>query len=162
MQHRHSEPYLQQQLPHDLLAGVRPGAAAVAVFVLLAVVLVSLSAGWSLLWVLLAAAAALAVFGVRSGWGQPAAMRVTSYEVDRHCLWRQRRSRRKLLLGRAELVSIEVFRSRFNEVTSVELRTRTRQLPLEGLENMDAFVQDLHRQFPRIPVQEHRPGDGLV
>jgi len=158
MQHRHSEGFLQQQLPRDFFSGVRPVATALGVLALLALVTVPL-AGWASFWVLIAVLGAATVFGVRTGWGRPAAMRVISYEVDRHGLWRQRRSRRKLLLGRAELASIEVYRTRLNEISRVELRSRTRRVQLEGLENMESFVQDLRQQFPRAPLQEHRPGD---
>jgi hypothetical protein len=159
MQHRHSQVFLQQHLPQGPLRGTPPKVALIGSLLVAALVLALVLTKSAILWLPLGVLAVVAAIGLRTGWGVPDAMRTTSYEVDRHGLWRQRRSRRKLLIGRAELTSVEVYRTRVNEVVRIELRSRTRQVPLEGLENMEAFVQDLHRQFPNLPLQDHRPGD---
>jgi hypothetical protein len=83
-------------------------------------------------------------------------MRSMMVEVNRQGLWRQTRRTRDLLLGRAEFVSIDVFKSRVNEILCVELNGKHRSVRVQGLDYMDRFVDDLRQQFPNLIIDEHR------
>src|SRR5262249_30250518 len=86
-------------------------------------------------------------------------MRSMMVEVNRPGLWRRTRRTRDLLLGRAEFVSIDVFKSRVNETLCVELNGKHRSVRVQGLEYMDGFVDDLRQQFRTLIIKDRRPGE---
>lgn len=167
MRHQYSETYLREKLPSLSYQGARFVGAGVACLVgVLATLWASgphepkYVAGF-LFYLLLVGSAAVLIVLIRRVFQKPEALRTTSFEVDRHGLWRQTSGSKELMVGRAELISIEVFRSRLNEVLRVELQSRSRTLEVRGLENMERFSADLRQQFPRVQFSVHRPVEDL-
>jgi hypothetical protein len=83
-------------------------------------------------------------------------LRTMVTEIDRHGLWQRSAENRRLAIGRAELVSVAVFKSRRDDVLWVTLKGRSRAVRIEGLESMHAFVKELRLAFPDVAVTEHR------
>lgn len=59
-------------------------------------------------------------------------------------------------MGRAELRSVEVFKSCINDIIHVELEGRVRRVRVQGLESMYHFAEDLRATFPGAAFREHR------
>jgi hypothetical protein len=162
MQHQYSEMYLRELLPSPSYQTYRLIGAGVACCIGVAGTLWKSGpqepqhiAGF-LFYLLLSALVAILVVLIRRVFRKPEALRTTAFEIDRHGLWRQSRSTRKLMLGRAELASIEAVRSRLNEVLRIELQSRSKRLQVQGLENMERFLDDLRVNFPHVTINVHR------
>ncbi|NKI94705.1 hypothetical protein [Rhizobacter sp. SG703] len=167
MKHHYSKAYLSDKLGSLSYQGARFVGAGVALFLgVLATLWISgphepKYVAVFLLYLLLAGGVGGLIVLVRRIFRKPEALRTTTFEIDRHGLWRQTESSRQLMIGSAELVSIEVFRSRVNELLRIELRSQSQALEVQGLEDMDQFSADLRQQFPRVPFNVHRPSDDL-
>ena len=162
MQHQYSDAYLRELLPAPSFQTYRLIGAGVACSIGVVGMLWKSGpqepkhiAGF-LFYLLLSALFAILVVLIRRIFRKPEALRTTAFEVDRHGLWRRSRRTRKLMLGRAELASIEAVRSRLNEVLRVELQSRSKHLQVQGLENMESFLEDLREHFPHVTVNVHR------
>jgi hypothetical protein len=168
MQHRYAEWYVSEKLPPLGYQGGKLIGTGVACFV------GALATFWAsgphearhiagfMVYLFLAGLFALLVVFIRRVVRRPEALRETTFEVNRHGLWRQTNASRTLLLGKAEPLSIEVFRSRLNVVLRVELRTKSKTLQVQGLEDMERFCQELRSNMPAAAFNVNHPKEELL
>lgn len=160
MQHHFSNEYIQQKFPPP---SKWPGR--VLSFVVLGVVFLaptilivgSMDHDFGSLFALAYIATIIAVIVYAFIWvfrlfWQEGLYRTASFEIDEKGVWRKSRSGAELLIEKRQLFSIGVYRRSSGQVVKLVLVGRKRSVEVEGLVSMDAFLDDLTRAYPRVPV----------
>ncbi|WP_218776887.1 hypothetical protein [Hydrogenophaga sp. IBVHS1] len=78
--------------------------------------------------------------------------RTAVFEIDQQGVWRKSKRGAELLIEKRQLFSIGVYRRSSREVAKLVLVGRKRSVEVEGLVSMDAFLDDLTRAYPTVPV----------
>ena len=166
MQHRYADLYLGTKLPLPSAGAGRFVGAGVACFGGVAATLWKMGPhdpgpllGFIFYLLLATGVALLFILARRVSRRHVELMRTMIVEVNHHGLWRQTNEARDLLMGRAELRSVEVFKSRVNDIVHVELEGEVRRVRVQGLESMYHFAEDLRATFPGAAFREHRLGE---
>jgi hypothetical protein len=75
-----------------------------------------------------------------------------AFEIDGQGVWRTSLKGREMLISKRDVASIAVHRSSNHEIFKLTLIGRKHTVEVQGLVSSEAFLVDLMRMFPDVPV----------